>query len=173
NEPEPGTYYLGTDGNVYFVPQFGLVGTLTWSSVIDAPGFAIGDGQVTGSGGGDVIDAGYADPHDGDQITTGADAIRAGAGDDSVLAGGGNDTVYGGTGDDTLLGQAGNDVLHGDTATPATGNAERVDWTAQGIDGSNIAAGFGQITGQMDVSVAFAGTGNNAPTYAVENGDSQ
>lgn len=171
NEQEPGTYYLGTDGNVYFVPQYGLVGTLTWSSVIEAPQFAISDGQITGSGGNDAIGAAYTDPHDGDQVTTGADAIRAGAGNDSVQAAGGNDTVYGGTGDDTLLGEDGDDVLHGDTATPVAATTESLDWTAQGTDGSDIATGFSQITGQMDVRVAFSSTGNNAPTYAVETTD--
>ncbi len=168
NEEEPGTYYLATDGNVYFVPQFGLVDTLTWSSTTTVPTFAISDGLVTGSGGDDVIDATYSDPHDGDQPDGTANDIRAGAGDDSVLAGDGADTVYGGTGGDTIQGEAGNDVLYGDTATTPTATSQSLSWSDQGIQGSDMTQGFTQVTGEMDVGVTITNDGDNAPTQTTE-----
>ena len=37
NEAEPGVFFLATDGNVYFVPDFGPVSTLAEGSVLSAP----------------------------------------------------------------------------------------------------------------------------------------
>lgn len=124
NTQEPGTYYLATNGNVYFVPGFGPVDTLTSSTVISAPSFTLpGDGIVQGTGDAETIDASYQD-NDGESISNGADRILAGGGNDSVSAGGGNDTIEAGAGSDTVAGGDGNDLIYGDDQSATTGNAE-------------------------------------------------
>ena len=87
---EPGSYVLGTDGNVYFVPDCGPVDTITDASATTPPSYTSGYGEVDGTTGDDVIDASYVDA-DGDQIDDGS---------------GGGDTLYGGDGNDTLEGAA-------------------------------------------------------------------
>ncbi len=174
NTSEPGVYHLATDGNVYFVPDYGPVTTITTATVNSAPSYSAVS-VVEGTGGDDVIDNLYTD-EDGDQVdslTGNADDIRAGDGNDSIEAGLGDDTVLGGGGDDTIDGGAGNDIIHGDSSATVTATAEFLDWESQGPDGSNLSAGFTQNTGEMDVSVAFASTGNNNPTFQVEAGDAQ
>ena len=84
---------------------------------------AAGDGIVSGTAGGDLINAGYTGDNDGDRIdsndallpgTVGNDdLVLAGAGNDSVFAGDGRDDVFGGAGDDQLFGGVGNDTLSG------------------------------------------------------------
>ncbi len=172
NTAEPGTYFLGTDGFVYFVPQYGLVSTLTWSNVTSAPSFFLSDGQVTGTDGNDVITTTYTD-QDGDQVTTGNDSIRAGNGNDSVDASSGNDTIYGGGGSDTITAGAGNDYVVGDSGSTLAATSEHISWAAQGVDGANISAGFKQVTGQVEAQVSFTSTGNNNPLFQVETTDTQ
>ena len=172
NTAEPGTYYLGTDSFVYFVPQYGLVSTLTWSNVTSAPNFFLSDGQVTGTDGNDTITTTYTD-QDGDQVSTGNDSIRAGNGNDSVDASSGNDTIYGGGGSDTITAGAGNDYVVGDSGSTLTATSEHISWAAQGVDGANIAAGFRQVTGQVEAQVSFTSTGNNNPLFQVETTDAQ
>lgn len=175
NVEEPGTYYLGTDGNVYFVPAYGAVDTLDSASVIDAPPYDANN-VVEGTAGDDLIDSGYVDT-DGDFVDSGEgvgpggldDRVEAGAGDDTVYSGQGADTVYGEAGSDELHGEAGDDVLLGD-GQPG-GGPEALNWNAQGGDGTNLAGGFTQVTGEMEVSVGFANTGNNNPLYRVETTD--
>jgi len=126
NASEPGQFIRATDGNVYFVPELGLVDTLTSSTVEAVPE----DGTVTGTAGDDTITFGYDDDPAEETITRGADTIEAGSGDDSVAsaagddtieAGAGNDTVSGGAGNDTIDGDIGNDLLIGDQMTNADG----------------------------------------------------
>lgn len=72
------------------------------------------DGIVEGTGGDDLIDAGYTGDPEGDMVDNGDaidpaagpddDVIEAGSGDDTVFAGAGSDTVQGGSGDDVILG---------------------------------------------------------------------
>ena len=138
NTSEPGDYFLATDGNVYFVPAFGPVDTITTATVQSAPSFTLANGPVDGTAGADIIDDSYTDA-DGDSIDTGLgggpdgndDTVNAGAGDDSVAsglgadqvqagpgndtvdAGDGDDLVIGGSGQDSILGGAGNDTLYG------------------------------------------------------------
>jgi len=120
NTSEPGVYYLATDSNVYFVPDYGPVDTITSASVQTAPSFATNDGIVSGTAGDDIIDDAYTDS-DGDVIDGGdgtgpagnEDLVEAGAGNDSVVSGLENDTVYGQDGLDTLDGGAGDDLLIG------------------------------------------------------------
>lgn len=171
NTFEPGVYYLGTDGFVYFVPDFGPVTTITAANVTTHPSFTAPDGIVTGTGDADLIDSGFSDA-DGTSPGAGADQIRAGAGNDTVQAEAGNDTIHGGGGDDLILGGSGNDVIHGDmAASPVSATAEVLDWTAPGPDGADLAVGFTQDTGTMRVAVSFVNNGNNNPTYQVNSTD--
>ncbi len=83
----------------------------------------VSDGIVTGTGGGDLINAGYlGDPgfdniDDEDALLPGDapndDVVHAGAGDDTILAGLGDDEVLGGSGDDLIDGGTGDDTLWG------------------------------------------------------------
>jgi len=167
NTSEPGVFFLATDGNVYFVPDFGPVDTISSATVQSAPTFSLSNGPVDGTTGADVIDDTYTDG-DGDSVDTGLgggadgndDTIDAGAGDDSVasglgndqvLAGPGNDTVdasdgddlvVGGSGQDSILGGAGNDTLYGGN-DPAqftgTGGTGTLSTSFQVIDLGNFA----------------------------------
>jgi len=166
NTSEPGQYYLATDGNVYFVPAFGPVATITSAEVQTAPTFTFNDGVVGGGSGDDVIDTGYTDS-DGDQVGSGADVVRAGGGDDSVQSGGGADTITGGAGSDTIDAGAGDDVIYGDTGT-ATAASESLNWGGLDANGGDLSAGFTLSTGEMDVTVSFADDGNNAPTFTTD-----
>lgn len=175
NELEPGVYYEATDGNVYFVPDYGPVDTLTSADVTSAPAYTTTDGVLTGTAGDDVIDASFVD-EDGEQVDNGdgtgpagnEDTIKAGDGNDTIASGAGNDTVYGDAGNDTIDGGAGDDVIYGDTGPEA---GEVLNWDSEGGDGTNIAAGFTQDTGEMDVTVSFTDDGNNNATFNVETTD--
>ena len=176
NTLEPGVYYEATDGNVYFVPDYGPVDTITAADVTSAPAYSSTDGVLTGTAGDDVIDASFVD-EDGEQVDNGdgtgpagnEDLIRAGDGNDTIAAGDGNDTVYGDAGNDTIDGGAGNDTIYGDSGP--VGTQESMNWDAVGADESDMSAGFTQNTGDIDVTVAFTDDGNNNPTYSVESTD--
>ncbi|MBY6065272.1 Hint domain-containing protein [Leisingera aquaemixtae] len=126
NQAEPGDYYLGTDGNVYFVPDYGPVDTMESASANNPPAYTDTDGPVEGTSGGDLIDNSYTDS-DGDQIDNGSgggasgnqDTVEAGAGDDTVDAGADNDMVFGGAGGDSLAGGSGDDTIYGDSSSEA------------------------------------------------------
>ena len=63
---EPGQYHLAADGNVYFIPSYGEVDTLTSADVVSAPSYStVPSNQVDGTSGDDVIDGSYTDS-DGD-----------------------------------------------------------------------------------------------------------
>lgn len=174
NETEPGQYYLATNGNVYFVPDYGAVTTLTASEVVSAPDFATFN-KVDGTNASDTIDGSYVDAQ-GDYVDSGqgtgpggyGDVVFAKGGDDTVDSGLGDDLVYGGFGNDTISGGAGNDTLYGDGQG---GGPESLNWFAEGTDGANLSAGFTQTTGEMDVSVSFTNDGNNNPLFQLETGD--
>ncbi|MFZ7093398.1 Hint domain-containing protein [Primorskyibacter sp. 2E233] len=162
NVQEPGSYYLATNGNVYFVPSYGPVDTLTTSSVVTAPSYVSpSDGIVFGTGLDDLIDPDFVDT-DGDSPDSGNpnDDIRAGAGNDTVIAGQGNDTVDAGDGADLVYGDYG--------SYSPTNIAETLDWTNQGGNGTDLSGGFTQDTGTVDVTVGFTNDGNNAPTFQVD-----
>lgn len=112
---DTGSYQLGTDGNVYFVPDTYLIDGGT-GVAIDVPQF-VDDDVVSGSSGDDVIDAVYTGDPDGD-VVDGADGdddiIDALDGDDAISAGEGQDTIYGGAGSDTIFGGAEADLIYGD-----------------------------------------------------------
>lgn len=175
NELEPGVYYEATDGNVYFVPDYGPVDTITSADVTSAPAYSATDGILTGTAGDDIIDASFVD-EDGEQVDAGdgtgpsgnEDVIQAGDGNDTIAAGAGNDTVYGDAGNDTIDGGTGDDVIYGDTGP---GARESLNWDLEGSDGNTLAAGFTQDTGEMNVTVSFTDDGNNNATYQVETTD--
>ncbi len=173
NESEPGNYYLANDGNVYFVPSYGPVDTLTSSTVTSAPSYDSRDGLIEGTAGDDTIDDTYVDP-DGDQVDGGSgtgtgglnDSIEAGSGDDLIQSGQGDDTIDAGADNDTVEASDGNDVIYGDGF-----NAETLDWSAQGSDGANVFSGFTQNTGTIDVTLSFSNDGNNGATANLETTD--
>lgn len=154
NTSEPGEYILATNGNVYFVPDFGPVDTITSASVTAAPPYtAPPSGSIItgtpdpddldGTGDDDVIDGlGSADTLDGlggddtilggggdDTITggSGSDSLNGGDGADSVEGGTGDDELYGGEDDDTLLGEAGADLLVGGSGADALSGGAGAD----------------------------------------------
>lgn len=148
DKEEKGDYYLATDGNVYFVPDRGVVDTFTSAEASTAPTYTAPapDGIITGTAGDDVIDASFVD-EDGEMVDnadgTGPagneDIIQAGDGNDTIAAGAGNDTVYGeagndtingGAGSDTIDGGTGNDTIHGDSGTVS--QAESLNWLELG-----------------------------------------
>lgn len=177
DELEPGIYYLGTDGNVYFVPDYGAVDTLTSADVETAPAYTTIDGTVLGTDSGEVIDGSYTDS-DGDSIDDGNgggvggndDTVLAQGGNDTISSGNGNDLVYGGQGDDNIDGGDGNDLLYGDS--DVTGESEFLDWSQTGSDGTNLSGGFSQTTGDISVSVSFTETGDNNANFRTETTDS-
>lgn len=170
NTQEPGVYHLASDGNVYFVPDFGPVTTLTSASTITTPGYEPADGVVEGDDGGDLIDTGFSDAG-GDTVSTGADVVRGFNGDDTISTGGGNDLIHGDGGDDSILGGAGADTIYGDTGTTAAPVSGLLVWdTAQG-DGQDISGGITLSAGPIDADVSFTNLGNNNPTHLIEGSD--
>ncbi|MGB8621909.1 MAG: calcium-binding protein, partial [Paracoccaceae bacterium] len=171
NTSEPGTYYLGTDGNVYFEPDYGPVDTLDSASATGAPAYDNAN-LVDGTEGDDLIDADYTGDPEGDRVDDGTgngpggygDVIDARGGDDTVDAGAGNDTVYGGAGADTIDGGAGDDVIYGD-APEATAQQGTLHWSDAGGNGTDISGGFTQQSAGINVGVSFDTTGD---TSAVE-----
>ncbi|MEL6690882.1 MAG: Hint domain-containing protein, partial [Pseudomonadota bacterium] len=145
NESEPGDYILATDGNVYFVPSFGPVTTITSATVTSAPTFSAlmgtpdpddidgtanddfidglgSNDTIDGFGGNDTINAGEGDDivdgGTGDDLIDGedgADSLLGDAGNDTILGGDGNDTIDGGANNDSLDGEAGDDEINGGT----------------------------------------------------------
>ncbi|WP_425045778.1 Hint domain-containing protein [Primorskyibacter sp. S87] len=182
NETETGEYYLALDGNVYFIPDLGPVTTVTSAETVSAPFFA-DDNVVLGTIAGDTIDGSYSDINgnsvdsgegggpDGNDDTvlglTGDDSIESGLGDDLVVAGSGDDTVDGGDGNDVIWG----DAVFLDELDDFYSETESLNWFAEGVDGTDLSAGFTQTTGGMDVSVSFNDDGNNSPEYRVETTD--
>lgn len=170
NTVEPGQYYLATNGNVYFVPAYGPVTTISTADVEVAPptAYSAADGIVGGTTGDDVVGTAYVDD-DGDRVGVpdNTDDIRTGAGNDSILSGAGADTIVAGGGSDTINAGSGNDIVHGDS-NGATSVSEALTWDTLGTDATSLAGGFTFATGQMDVTVGFANTGNNNPTFEVD-----
>lgn len=141
NEIETGTYTLGTDGNVYFVSDFGPVDTLDSATATSPPSYTALDGAIDGTVGADLIDASYLDA-DGDQIDNG---LGGGAGnDDTVLAGAGNDTVQAGAGNDSVAGEAGDDSLSGGSGNDTLEGGDGTDTLVGGTGADSLFGGAGQ-----------------------------
>lgn len=158
-----GTYYLGTDGSVYFIPDLGPIERFNSASVGSAPeyqtpifGTAGDDQPLLGTAGDDIIYGG----DDTVQSGTGNDSIDGRAGDDTIYAGDGNDTIIGGLGADALYGGDGNDLIDGGDPSTAPSASEVLDWSLAGGDEQPVGTGFTQTTGLMDVTVAIRNDGN-------------
>lgn len=188
-----GVYILATDGNVYFDPTGSVPGnrTVTSGEVLTAPSYTAGifgtsgnDTLIAGTGGADTIYGGSTTSPTG----TGNDTIDANGGNDTVFGGDGNDSIFGDTGNDVLNGQAGgdtllggtgadnldggsgNDVLNGGGQAPTALGQETLRWSLQGADETNIAGGFTQDTGVMNVSYTYVdnGAGDSAQVETTE-----
>lgn len=164
NIQDTGTYHLGTDGNVYFVPSTWQVDDIISAAATAAPnvdfreyGTSGNDSNIAGGATDDVLYGGA------NQSTsnTGNDTIHAGAGRDSVFGGDGADRIIASGGDDIVQGGAGNDVIFGDNETTPTSTSEILDWTAQGASGTSLTGGFTQDTGTMNVTVNLHNDGAN------------
>lgn len=186
NQLESGTYYLATNGNVYFVADAGRLRNIVSGEVDTAPAYFDTDQIVTGTSGSELIDSSFTDA-DGDSIDSGSghgtggldDSILAGEGDDTVDSGQGNDTVYGGAGSDSIDGGIGNDELWGDHDPSATTSTLMTDWASYAPDDTDVSAGFSQTVGDMDVTVSFVDEGNtlyfdieSSDTTFVQSGES-
>ncbi len=147
-----------TSGDVFMLPE--LTNNVDNAILTSAPIESISLNTVSSDVatiGANRVDADY-------QLGAGApgdDVIDGGAGDDVIYAEGGADTVTGGDGAD---------LIYGDTS-PATASTESLNWDLQGADGTSVAPGFTQNTGDMNVAVSFENLGNNNPTYTVETTD--
>ena len=170
NEQEPGVYYLATDGNVYFVPDFGPVDTLTTAGTITTSPYVPADGEVTGTEGDDLIDGTYSDAS-GETVTVGADTIHGFGGDDTINADRGNDLVYGDEGNDSISGGNGADTIYGDSGTTVTTASGTLVWETAHNDGQDISGGITLTDGPIDAVVTFTNTGNNNPTFLIEGTD--
>ncbi|GKY88557.1 Hint domain-containing protein [Sinisalibacter aestuarii] len=126
--------YEDPNGTVDFIVQNGT------------PGFS--DGIVSGTSGGDLIDASYSGDPDGDMVTNGSDTIEAGAGDDTIDAGGGNDTIDAGDGDDTILWDAGDgsDTIDGGSGGETDGDTLDITATGNSTDTTLTGDGTGTTT---------------------------
>ena len=148
DQTDSGVYFLGTDNNVYFVPDDGLIDNISSASAVSPPSHT-GPTETLGTPDDDISIL-------GDAV---ANTIRALDGDDSVTALGGDDTVEGGAGNDTLEGGDGNDVIYGDWEHTPTSVQEVVTWSTAGTDEENVTGGLTVNTGSMDVSVTFVDNG--------------
>ena len=74
NEVEPGIYYLATNGNIYFEPQFGAVDTINSAQATNPPAYSSNYGTVSGTAGDDIED-GYTGDPDTDTVTAVADIM--------------------------------------------------------------------------------------------------
>ncbi len=147
NIPDTGTYFLGTDGNVYFTPDTWY--TTSGTANVDAhPAYTSSDGIVSGTSGADLIDLNYTGDTQGDVVTDG---------DDTIQAGGGNDTIRADFGDDSVSGGTGNDIIYGDsTAAPVAGSSTILSWANQGVaDEASITGGITGSSANGDVSVTM------------------
>ncbi len=168
NETETGEYYLGTDGNVYFIPDLGAVSTISSAETVTVPNYSEHN-IVDGTSGDNSMLGSFVDS-DGegiDDTASNEDLVYGYAGNDTIDAGAGADSVFGGSGADSILGGSGDDELYGDT--PGS-TQESLNWFAEGTDGNNL-SNFTQNTGEMDVSVSFNVDGNNATRFRVETSD--
>lgn len=159
NATATGSYVVGTDGGIYFIPDSTLQ-VLTSASVSTAPTYTVVTGTasnetVTGTADDDIIYGGSQ----GDFAGTGSDQINAGAGNDVIYSGDGNNTVFGGAGDDTFIIQgdlSANDTFYGGEGTdtmvlsPDDDRNLTVDMTTgsvnDGVAGAQVFSGVENIT---------------------------
>ena len=176
NIPDTGTYYLGTDGNVYFQPTNYY--TTSGTAKVEAhPQYPPSDGVITGTTGNDLINEDYNNDAQHDRVTRGNDSISAGSGNDTVHASDGNDTIDGGAGNDVIDGEGGNDsilggigddLIHGDNITTPDRIAFQWSDMPDPQDSSSIDAGDSLTSGTTmnvgGVNVTYVYTANPTGT---------
>ncbi|OUD08734.1 hypothetical protein BVC71_12460 [Marivivens niveibacter] len=174
-ETVQGTYQLGTDGQVYFVPDSGVTirsGAYNYN-VANHPEFSVvmgttnDDTSINGSDNDDLIfDTNTTTATTG----TGNDTIYAGAGDDTVYARDGDDVIYGGSGADYIEGGAGADSIDGgngnDTIDGGAGNDTIQGGGGSdsilGGDGADTIVGDNDNSGVTTTNETFSWTGNGS-----------
>ena len=145
---------VGNDGNGNAVLTFPNGESITLMGIapaaVTAPAALIamgipaaGDGIVSGTGGGDLIDTAFTGDPDGDAIDAN-DALLSGAAgnDDLVQAGAGNDTVFAGDGADAVYGDIGDDLIDGGTGADSLyGGADADTFLFNAEGGNDIVVG--------------------------------
>lgn len=159
--PENGTVHFAGGGTLQF---YNIEHVIVDGTEVPPPNYI-----VEGTGGDDLIDAGYTGDPQGDRVdasdsatANNDDLIHAGAGNDTVVAGEGNDTVYAGLGEDVLSGGAGNDQLYGETGNDTLSGGAGDD-LALGGAGNDIfydGAGNDTLSGEADRDTFAAGIGD-------------
>jgi Ca2+-binding RTX toxin-like protein len=152
-------------------------GTGVYGMYADRYQMNLKDEIVEGTGGDDLIDAGYTDDPEGDRVDNADnfegnddDVIEAGAGDDTVYAGAGDDTVYAGDDDDRVGGGAGDDALFGEAGEDTLDGGGGTD-TIDGGGGHDVIHGDG-VTPADAVLVAFEDFGDGASGWTDTSTDS-
>ncbi|MDQ2094039.1 Hint domain-containing protein [Rhodobacteraceae bacterium 10Alg 79] len=184
---DTGSYFLGDDDNVYFMPDTYFI-TSGSGTAINPPDYVAPDYIVEGGAGDDLIDAGYTGDPEGDRIDAGDaaddsddDYVEAGAGNDTVLAGAGDDSVLGDVGDDsieggegadtirsgegadTLLGGAGDDVIYGNEDDDSLSGGDGADsiYGEYGDDFVEGGAGDDHLEGNEGADTIYGGDGDD------------
>ncbi|MEQ9639869.1 MAG: FecR domain-containing protein [Alphaproteobacteria bacterium] len=113
------------------------------------------NGQISGTGGGDVIDVSAT-------TLVNVTDIDGGGGDDALTGNGAADSIAGGDGADTLIGGAGDDVLFGDnaTATPIVAS------DTAGTLGTLTAGNFANFWGDVLLLTGATTTGNGLTDFS-------
>ena len=152
-----GTYYLATNGSVYFVPSGSFQSGAYNFNVASHPNFSIimgttnSDANIVGTNSSDLI-------YDTNTTTattgTGNDTIYANGGDDTVIANDGNDVIYGGTGNDSIQAGAGTDIVYGEDGNDTINAGTGADTVYGGAGADSILGGDGN-------DQIFGGTGND------------
>ena len=162
---DTGTYYVGSDGNVYFIPD-------TWfptsgdASVTSAPAYTAGPDTVDGTADADVIDRDYTDAQ-GDQISDQAEAVSAGQGDDTITGSGGADTLTGGAGLDYVDYSDSSAAINVDLENSTASGGDAEGDVLSGIDGiigsdfNDTIVGF-DTAGADYTNVLAGGAGNDS-----------
>ena len=152
-----GTYYLATNGSVYFVPSGSIQSGAYNFNVAAHPSFSIimgttnSDANIAGTSASDLI-------YDTNTTTattgTGNDTIYAGAGNDTVIANDGNDRIYGGTGNDSIQSGAGADIVYGEDGNDTINAGSGADTVYGGKGADSVLGGDGNDR-------IYGGTGND------------
>lgn len=144
---EQGTFYTGSDGWTYFVPDTTNMPADVNTGTVTSFSPNLAAGVVDGTSGSDTIGLGYTDS-DGDTVTTGDDTVLAGDGDDTINGSGGDDSLVGGSGDDTFVleGNFGDDDIDGRGTGETAGDTIGASGLTTGVNLTLSSAEDGQVT---------------------------
>lgn len=153
-----GTYYLGTDLEVYFVPNsnppFGAINFQVGTA--PSPTFQLYEGSAS--------DETYTDDNDSAFIFGDGDTSLVGSGKDTIYANGGNDTVLTGDGGDVIFGGSGADTLNAGTGNDFVSGGTEND-SIIGSSGNDVLFGDGgndTIDAGADDDTVFGGSGSDS-----------